>query len=372
MTAIRASGAADARRCSRPAVGAAEAGALNTAGAARHAMATRVPAIRRPCRPLGLKVPEFTRIHSVGSFRARCDRHPGRARLDQGERRYEAPRYDGSVPVFLCPRCAYRETSSERNVRHQPRGCSRCGFGFSFELLEDYYASPKTALIVCDRERRILVAGHSAFAVTGYDEGDLIGHEIVERLGLAGFPDGDPAARSLEWGVRVLNVPCTLPFQRLRRRPAGDRRLLPRLRRRRWAAGGDHASVGFVPGIVGRGRDGAATAGRNGPRAQRDRPGHLGVRRAVGRRRRRGVAGGLPRRDRRRGQLDRHRRHLRPGTRRADRRAGAARARRRGDRGHQGRRRRGRPSPPSASGARPRRTTCGWPATAAWRPSAWT
>ena len=123
-----------------------------------------------------------------------------------------APRYDGSVPVFLCPRCAYRETSSERNVRHQPRGCSRCGFGFSFELLEDYYASPKTALIVCDQERRILVAGHSAFAVTGYDEGDLIGHEVVERLGLAGFPDGDPAARSLEWGVRVLNVPCTYRF----------------------------------------------------------------------------------------------------------------------------------------------------------------
>ena len=63
------------------------------------------------------------------------------------------------VPVFLCPRCAYREAGSERNVRHQPRGCSRCGFGFAFELLEDYYASPKTALIVCDQERRILVAG---------------------------------------------------------------------------------------------------------------------------------------------------------------------------------------------------------------------
>ena len=29
--------------------------------------------------------------------------------------------------VFLCPRCAYRESGSERNVRHQPRGCSRCG-----------------------------------------------------------------------------------------------------------------------------------------------------------------------------------------------------------------------------------------------------
>ena len=28
-------------------------------------------------------------------------------------------------------------------------------------------------------------------------------------LRLGGFPDSDPAAKSLEWGVRVLNVACT-------------------------------------------------------------------------------------------------------------------------------------------------------------------
>jgi hypothetical protein len=113
------------------------------------------------------------------------------------------------VPVFICPRCAFRESSIDRNVRHQPRGCSRCGFGFVFELLEDYYASPKTALIVCDQQRRILAAGHAAFAVTGYQDGELIGHEVSERLGLEGFANGDPAARSLEWGVRALNEGCT-------------------------------------------------------------------------------------------------------------------------------------------------------------------
>lgn len=92
-------------------------------------------------------------------------------------------------------------------MRHQPRGCARCGFGFVFELLEDYYAGPKTALLVTDKERRILAAGHASFAVTGYGEEDLIGREITERLGLGGWSD-DPAAKSLEWGVRVLNVEC--------------------------------------------------------------------------------------------------------------------------------------------------------------------
>jgi hypothetical protein len=113
------------------------------------------------------------------------------------------------MPYFICPACAFRESGSERTVRHQPRGCSRCGFGFVFELLEDYYPSPRTALVVCDQERRILAAGHGSFAVTGYRERELIGEELVEKLGL-GWPGGeDPAAKSIEWGVRVLGVDCT-------------------------------------------------------------------------------------------------------------------------------------------------------------------
>lgn len=94
-------------------------------------------------------------------------------------------------------------------MRHQPRGCSRCGFGFAFELLEDYYAGPKTALIVCDQQRRVLAGGHASYAVTGYTEDDLIGREVLERLHMRGFPDGDPASKALEWGVRVLDVDCT-------------------------------------------------------------------------------------------------------------------------------------------------------------------
>jgi hypothetical protein len=112
------------------------------------------------------------------------------------------------MPAFICPSCGFRE-SGERHELHQPRGCSRCGFGFLFELLEDYYTGPRTALIVCDRDRRVLVAGHAATAVTGYQERDLLGREVAEALGLGGYPDGDPIARSLEWGVRVLGVECT-------------------------------------------------------------------------------------------------------------------------------------------------------------------
>lgn len=94
-------------------------------------------------------------------------------------------------------------------MQGQPRGCGRCGFGFLFELLEDYYVGPRTALIVCDQERRIIAAGHAATAITGFQERDLLGQEVVSRLGMKGFPNGDPAATALEWGVRQLEVDCT-------------------------------------------------------------------------------------------------------------------------------------------------------------------
>lgn len=118
------------------------------------------------------------------------------------------------MPVFICPACARRQRASERHAVHQPRGCSRCGFGFLFELMDDYYAAPNTALIVCDQDRRIIAAGHAATAVTGYREAELLGEEVSARLGLA-FPDGaDPVETAREWGVRQLARECTF-------RPAG-------------------------------------------------------------------------------------------------------------------------------------------------------
>lgn len=116
--------------------------------------------------------------------------------------------YHAPVPVFVCPRCTYRETG-ERRIRHQPRGCSRCGFGFSFELLEDYYAGPRCALLVGDADARVLVAGHSSLAVTGYQEPELLGRDLCETLGLGGFDGDDPIATAMSWGVRRMGVACT-------------------------------------------------------------------------------------------------------------------------------------------------------------------
>jgi hypothetical protein len=115
--------------------------------------------------------------------------------------------YHPPVPVFICPGCG-RRSAGDRHHGHQPRGCSSCGFGFLFELLDDYYPSPKTALVVCDGDRKVLAAGHAATAVTGFQEKDLLGHDVVERLSLLFDGDDDPARRSLEWGVRVMGVDC--------------------------------------------------------------------------------------------------------------------------------------------------------------------
>ena len=40
--------------------------------------------------------------------------------------------------LFICPNCGHRSTATERTAgfRNTPKGCSKCGFGFLFELLE--------------------------------------------------------------------------------------------------------------------------------------------------------------------------------------------------------------------------------------------
>jgi PAS domain-containing protein len=116
------------------------------------------------------------------------------------------------MPFFICPNCGNREVSADRTAGFstRPKGCSKCGFGFVFELLDDYYPAPNAAFFVCDQEARVIDAGRGSFELTGLTDEDVIGRPVQEVLGLrwlqpaGGVPDGDPIATSLEWGVRSL------------------------------------------------------------------------------------------------------------------------------------------------------------------------
>ena len=112
-----------------------------------------------------------------------------------------------SMPFFICPNCKDRSVDHDgrQGILRQAVACERCGFGFLFELLDDYYPAPNTGLVACDRNGRILAAGRGVFELTGYRDADLMGKDVVEAFGLGGFEDGkSPIAVALEWGVRQL------------------------------------------------------------------------------------------------------------------------------------------------------------------------
>jgi PAS domain-containing protein len=111
------------------------------------------------------------------------------------------------VPYFICPNCKQRSIDHDglQEIDNVPVACERCGFGFLFELMDDYYPGPNTGFVVCDRDGRILAAGRGVFELAGYREQDLLGGDVVERLGLHGWNgEQSPAAIALEWGVRRL------------------------------------------------------------------------------------------------------------------------------------------------------------------------
>ena len=107
------------------------------------------------------------------------------------------------MPVFICPNCRARSVDVdgyEGFTTNAPQ-CRNCGFGFLFQLLEDYYPAPETGFVVCDREGRVLAVGRGVFELSGYSDGDLMGRNVVDALGLS-----DPAPIEIvrEWGVRKL------------------------------------------------------------------------------------------------------------------------------------------------------------------------
>jgi PAS domain-containing protein len=111
------------------------------------------------------------------------------------------------VAYFICPNCKQRSIDNDglQEIDNVPVACERCGFGFLFGLMDDYYPGPNTGFVVCDREGRILASGRGVFELAGYSEKELLGADVVERFGLSGFtPEQNPAALALEWGVRRL------------------------------------------------------------------------------------------------------------------------------------------------------------------------
>ena len=111
------------------------------------------------------------------------------------------------MPYFICPNCKDRSIDNDgrQGLLRQAVACERCGFGFLFELMDDYYPGPNAGLIACDSGGRILAAGRGVFELTGFREPELMGKEVVDAFALGGFPDGqNPIALALEWGVRRL------------------------------------------------------------------------------------------------------------------------------------------------------------------------
>ena len=118
------------------------------------------------------------------------------------------------MPYFICPNCKNRSIDHDRReslTDPSAVGCHRCGFGFLFELMDDYYAAPGTGMVVCDADGRILAAGRGVFELTGFEESELMGQELIGALRLDGFANGqNPVALALEWGVRRLGEQCEL------------------------------------------------------------------------------------------------------------------------------------------------------------------
>jgi PAS domain-containing protein len=111
--------------------------------------------------------------------------------------------------LFICPSCGNRSAATDRTAgfSRAARGCTKCGFGFLFELLDDYYPAPNAAFFVCDRQARVIGCGRGSFELTGLDDERVIGRDVNDVLGLR-FENGDDHVKTvLEWGVRVLGKP---------------------------------------------------------------------------------------------------------------------------------------------------------------------
>jgi PAS domain-containing protein len=116
------------------------------------------------------------------------------------------------MPIFICPNCGDRSISTERTAgfKDRARACGKCGFGFLFELLDDYYPAPNAAFFLLDQQGRLIGTGRGARELTGLGDLDVIGRPAKDVLNLEFANDEDHVATALEWGVRVLDKEVTV------------------------------------------------------------------------------------------------------------------------------------------------------------------
>ena len=108
------------------------------------------------------------------------------------------------MPVYICPNCKNRSVDVdgyEGLTGSNALQCRRCGFGFVYQLLEDYYPAPSTGFVVCDQGGRVLAVGRGVFELTGFQDADLMGRDVADALSLS---DDEAIGVVREWGVRKL------------------------------------------------------------------------------------------------------------------------------------------------------------------------
>ena len=98
------------------------------------------------------------------------------------------------MPFYICPNCKRRsvDTDGYEGFSSQAVQCRNCGFGFLYELLEDYSPAPATGFVVCDREARVLAAGRGVFELTGFRDGSE-----SESAETTSFPRRSPSRKTV-------------------------------------------------------------------------------------------------------------------------------------------------------------------------------
>ena len=116
------------------------------------------------------------------------------------------------MPYFICPNCRRRSIDDDgiEGLTGRPVSCASCGFGFLFEIMDDYYPAPGTGFVVCNKDGRIIATGKGFFELTGYREADILGQDVMEALFESVDNGPTPAALALEYGVRRFDQKLTL------------------------------------------------------------------------------------------------------------------------------------------------------------------